>query len=282
MFKSIDLNKEYSTREEMIKDIVKHKSDIIAFKKSVIYKSVDKGQVSSGLFKGNVSKGLSVKDDYIQPIINTTNFLDSHLDNHIKGIWSKSLKEQKGRIRYSLDHSTKVTDVIAYPKDVSMSIIDTTFKELGYDYDSETQALAFEIPKSAIYNDVALKVIDKELPVQNSVSMQYVKIELAVNIDDEEYSEEYKLWLKHYPNLANKDFADEIGLMWIVSEAKIVNESSMVTQGSNSATPILYSKGEPTLLEMIDKMDTHKTKAADSTFDIINAISETKINLKNS
>lgn len=282
MFKSIDLDKEYNTREELIRDVVKNKSKIIAFKKSVIYKSVDKGQVSSGLLKDKVAKGISVKEDYIRPIINTTNFLDSHRDNHIKGIWSKTLKEQKGKIRYSLDHSTKVTDVIAYPKDVSMSVIDTTFKELGYDYEQETQALSFEIPKSAIHNEVALKVIEKELPVQNSVSMQYVKIELAVNLNEEEYADEYKLWLKHYPNVANKDFADEVGLMWIVSEAKIVNESSMVTQGSNSATPILYNKSEPTILEMIDNIDTHKKKAADSTFDIMNAISKTEINLKNS
>lgn len=262
----------------MIADIVKNKLDIIAHKKSVIYKSVDKGQIGAGFVNNTTSKAISVKDGYIQPIINTTNFLDSHLDNHVKGLWTKSIDEQKGRIRYSLDHSTKVTDVIAYPKDVSMLVVDTNFKELGYDYETDTQALAFLIKRDAIDNETAIKVIDNRLPVQNSVSMQYVKIELAVDSDDEDYKEENKAWKKHYPALANKDVADEQGIMWIVSEAKIVNESSMVTQGSNSATPILYSKAEPTILELIDKMDT-RMKAADSTFDIINAINEKKINL---
>ena len=281
MFKSIDLNKEFATKEEMIKAVFEKKAEIIAFKKSIVYKSFDKGQISSGVFSKATSKSITVKDGYIRPIINTTNFLDSHLDNHVKGIWNKSANEQNGKIRYSLDHSTKVADVIAFPKDVSISIINTTFKELGFDFDGDTQALAFEINKEDIQNEVALKVINKSLPVQNSVSMQYVKIELAVNSEDEDYAEAYKLWLKHYPKLANKEVADEKSMMWIVSEAKIVNESSMVTQGSNSATPILYPKNEPSLLEMINKMDTQGMKAAESTFDIMNAISKNNFNLKN-
>tara|TARA_R110000744_G_scaffold4934_5_gene17529 strand:+ start:165 stop:1004 length:840 start_codon:yes stop_codon:yes gene_type:complete len=273
IYKSIDLNKEFVTKEDMIKAVFEKKDEIIAFKKSVVYKSVDKGQVSGGVFNQTTSKGVAVKSGFFRPVINTTNFLDSHLDNHVKGIFVKSSKEQNGKIRYSLDHSTKIADVIAYPKDVEISVIDTTFKELGYDFDSPTQALVFDIAKTSIENDIALKVINKQLPVQNSVSMQYLKISLAINSEESEYVEEFKAWNKHYPKLANKEYADEIGMMWIVSEAKIVNESSMVTQGSNSATPILYRKNEPSVIDLIKAIDTQE-KAAESTFSIIDAINK--------
>jgi len=241
MYKSIDLNKEYKTKAEMIADVYKNKDKIIAFKKSIIYKSIDKGQLSSeGLITREVSKGIPTKEDYIYPVINTTNFVDSHLDNHQKGIWTKSIQEKQGKIRYSLDHSTKVADVIAYPKDVKIKAVDTTFKDLGYEYEQETQALVFEIRKDVIDNETALKVINKKLPVQNSVSMRYVKIDLAVDSEDKQYQAEKKEWDKIYSTVANKDFADENGIMWIVKEAEIVNESSMVTLGSNSATRMMY------------------------------------------
>ena len=244
MFKSIDLNKEFATKEEMFRAIKASKDNIIAFKKSIIYKSIDKGQISSFDTPELTTKGIETKDGFIHPIINTTNFLDSHLDNHQKGIWNKSIKDQQGKIRYSLDHSTKVTDVIAYPKDVTIRVEDTTFEGLGETYKGETQALIFDIDKNVIDNEVALKVITKQLPVQNSVSMQYVKIDLAVNSTDKDFKEEKKAWDKAITTTANKDFAEESGMMWLVKEAKIVNESSMVTQGSNSATPIIYGNSE--------------------------------------
>jgi|TARA_R110000824_G_scaffold323709_1_gene510632 hypothetical protein len=258
VYKSIDLNEDFDTKEEMIKAVFEKKADIIAFKKSIVYKSFEKGQLSAGLFNQATSKSILVKNGFIRPVINTTNFLDSHLDNHVKGLFVKSAKEQNGKIRYSLDHSTKIADVIAYPKDVQISIIDTTFKNLGYDYESSTQALIFDIDKTAIENDTALKVINKQLPVQNSVTMQYVQISLAINSEEEEYAEEFKTWKKHYPELANKEFADEMSIMWIVSEAKIVNESSMVTQGSNSITPILYTKD----IEIPELTEEQKTSNA--------------------
>jgi hypothetical protein len=244
MFKSIDLDKEFATKEEMFAEVKANKENIIAFKKSIVYKSIDKGQLSVNKALIVATKGIITKENFIYPVINTTNFLDSHLDLHQKGIWSRSSKDQQGKIRYSLDHSTKVADVIAYPKDVNIQVIDTTFKELGLDYTGDTQALVFEINKDVIDNAEALKVLNKQLPVENSVSMQYVKIELALNSEEKEYKAEKSLWDNRISSVANKEFAEEQGIMWIVTEAKIVNESSMVTQGSNSATPIIYGTSE--------------------------------------
>jgi hypothetical protein len=76
---------------------------------------------------------------------------------------------------------------------------------------------------------------DKE-DMQNSIRMQYVKIDLAFN--DEEYEDEYKVWKEVYPQISNKERADELGYFYAVRELKIVNEGSMVLFGSNDATPI--------------------------------------------
>ena len=240
MIKCLELNREFDSKAEMFKALKANKDNIINFKKSIVYKSIDKAQLSGFVDKSNVNKSIEVKENFIAPVINTTDFIDSHLDCHQKGIWNKSIKEQQGKIRYSLDHSPKVADVIAYPKDVNIRVEEISFKDLGYDYLGKTQALIFDINKDVIDNPTALKVITKGLPVQNSVSMQYVKIELAVDSEEKEYKEEKKLWDSSINSVANKEVAEESGYYWLVYEAKIVNESSMVTLGSNSATPILY------------------------------------------
>lgn len=268
MFKSIDLSREYTTKEEMFNDVFKNRDKIISFKKSIVYKSIDKGQVAEFNNAQTTVKGIDTKDGYIYPVINTTNFLDSHLDNHQKSIWNKSAKEQLGKIRYSLDHSTKVADVIAYPNDVEIKLIDTTFEDLGTEYKGETRALVFAIKEAVIDNEVALKVINKRLPVQNSVSMQYVDITLAMDSTAKEHKKEKKEWDDNINNVANKDFANEQGVMWLVKEAKIINESSMVTQGSNSATPIVYGNTEAaknsTSQHNEPSDDTHQDKSSNN------------------
>jgi translation elongation factor EF-Tu-like GTPase len=68
--------------------------------------------------------------------------------------------------------------------------------------------------------------------------MQYLKVDLAINDEGEDYKDEYKTWLEIYPKIANKERADDAGYFFAVRELKIVNEGSMVLFGSNDATPI--------------------------------------------
>ena len=74
--------------------------------------------------------------------------------------------------------------------------------------------------------------------------MRYVSFDLAINSEAEWDKEEKALWDKYYPVIANKELADERGYFWAVTEAKIV-EGSAVVMGSNSATPTLETKEEP-------------------------------------
>jgi len=246
MYKSIELNREFESKNDLFAALKVNAKKIIAIKKSQIFKSIDKGQITGQqIITRQASKGLSTKNGFIYPVINTTDFLDSHLDNHQKGIWNKSAKEQSGKIRYSMDHSSKIADVVAWPEDVSIKLETIDWVDLGFDYIGKTQALIFEIETNSIDNTEALKIINKQRPVENSVCMQYVNIELAINSEDKEYRTEKKLWDSVINDVANKDFANETGYMWIVKEAKIINESSMVTKGSNSATTTIYEIDEP-------------------------------------
>lgn len=243
MYKSIELNKEFATQAELFAALKANKKHIIVIKKSQIYKSIEKGQITGEqIITRELSKGLPTKKDYIYPVINTTDFLDSHLDNHQKGIWTKSVDEQQGKIRYSLDHSSKIVDVVAWPEEVKIKTEVLKWSDLGFDYVGETEALIFEINKNSIDNTEALKIINKKRPIENSVSMQYVIITLALNSTDKQYKEEKKEWDSKIDSVANKDFAMEQGVMWIVYEAKIVIESSMVTKGSNGATTTIYNE----------------------------------------
>jgi hypothetical protein len=78
----------------------------------------------------------------------------------------------------------------------------------------------------------------------HSVGMRYVKLDLAINSEAEWNKEEKAVWDKYYSLIANKDVADEKGYFWAVTEAKII-EGSAVVMGSNSATPTLNNKQEP-------------------------------------
>jgi hypothetical protein len=96
-----------------------------------------------------------------------------------------------------------------------------------------------------IFNEYANGLIN-----QHSVGMQYVKIDLAVNDEDEE--DEYKVWTDNIDSLGNKEEAEKLGYFWLVREAKLI-EISAVLLGSNSLTHTI----EP--LKDTQKTEPHKS-----------------------
>lgn len=249
MIHCIELNRDFETKEQMFKALCASKNNIIKLKKAAILKSSEKGQISSTTIKLETIKGLDVKENYVYPVINTTKYIDSHLDVHMDGIWSKSINENKGNLLYVNDHSLKVSDVIAWSEDVNAFVKNISWKSLGKDFEGETQALIYEIPINKIVNQQAKEVIESKRAVQNSVRMQYVKIELAVDSTAKEYQTEKKAWDNNITKVANKEVAEEVGYMWLVKEAKIEKEGSMVLFGSNDATPIISEPLKSTQIE---------------------------------
>jgi len=241
MIRCKELNHDFDTQLDMFKALHANKEKIIGLKQSTVKNS--EGFTSNfGVDKDIIKSIDGLEKGFIYPVINTTKYLDSHLDLHLDGIWKKSVGEQQGKVYYALNHDLSIGKIISYPADVEMFTKMVAWKDLGRTYDGETQALIFKTNLSDYSNADARNVIEKELPSQNSVRMQYVALTLAMNSDERKFVEERDTWEKHYAVIANKGVAEESKYFWAVSEAKIYKESSLVLEGSNDATPIIYVK----------------------------------------
>jgi hypothetical protein len=249
-------DKVFATKEELWEQLRINVNKLIAVKTAEIYKSHEKGAVTGRFIDklpDEMKRAFSMKDGFIYPVINCSNYMDSHRDVHFDDIWNKSVKDQQGKIFYCLNHDLELGKIIAWPQDVKMMIVSIPWGMLGKDYKGFTQALIYEIPKDKLDNADAVKAITDKRPVQNSVRMIYVKISLGMNSSAEEdvkYKEYYDKWIE---KIVNKDKVEELGYFWGVEEARIYKEGSMVLLGSNDATPVLIpddsSKEESTKVE---------------------------------
>lgn len=239
------LDMTFTSKEEMFKHLAKNVDKIIALKKANIYKSIDKGMAETAAFmpKTAVSDAIKAKlkmdDDMVYPVINTTNYLDSHSDVHFPGLWKKTLQDNVGKLYYVADHSLTLSCVIAYPENVNAKTVKMPWSMVGKSYEGETEALVFEIKEDALVHEKAKEAIEQKRPLQNSVRMRYVKIRFGMNSEAKEHVE-YKAYYDAKINeIANKEVVEEQGYFYGVEEAQIVKEGSMVLFGSNDATTIL-------------------------------------------
>lgn len=253
-----ELDKDFANKRDMFIALKENKDTIVGIKKSAVkfsdpisFTAKDISTVKSESSDSTVKIG-----DFIYPVINTTNYLDSHGDVHLDGIWNKSLTEQNGKVYYIINHELEIGKVISYPKDVTPMVMDMSWKELGLPYEGTTQALVFKARLTDKSNPDALKaIIDKEA-LENSIRMMYVSMKLCIDSNDEELKEEKKDFYNYLPIIANKEAAIERGYFWGITEAKIFKEGSAVLFGSNDATPILYN-----LDKDIDPDDSSQDKA---------------------
>ena len=124
-------------------------------------------------------------------VINTTNILDSHGDVHLKGIWNKSVKEQKNI--YLLQEHKMTFDHIITDK-VNASVQAMTWGDLGFDYEGKTEALVFNTEIDKGRNPYMFQQYSKGYVKEHSVGMRYVKISLAINSDKRYDEEEKEVW----------------------------------------------------------------------------------------
>ena len=245
-----------------IQELIENKATIIAQKKATIkhadacvYASLDSS--NENITKDSTIDTTDIDKFTVKAAINTTGILDSHGDVHIKGLWNKSLKENK-MIMHLQEHKMTFDAIISDGKDLKTSAKMMSFKDLGYNYDGDTQVLLFESTVKRSRNEEMFKRYAKGEVKNHSVGMQYVKLELAVN--NEEYKAEKAIWDKYISQVANRDYAEEKGYFWAVLEAKVI-EGSAVPLGSNSVTPTIEiqgaAKGTPEIIEPSN--DTRKS-----------------------
>lgn len=246
-------NQQFETKEQLFDALKSNKKTLIMTKKAT-EKRAD--AVSYGYVE-NISKNSATKDEIngglsdvstlnVKVVINTTNFLDSHGDVHINGIWKKSISDNNNKgFLHLQEHEREFDKVIS--DNAKGYVQSMTWKQLGLPYEGKTEALIFESTIDKKRNEFMLNQYANGWVKNHSVGMRYVNIELAIN-SEAEYDKEYKdLWDKYYPIVANKEVADERGYFWVVTEAKII-EGSAVVMGSNSATPTLENKSEADII----------------------------------
>jgi len=256
---------EFENKKDLFKYLATNQKSLIAQKKAII-KHADGLGIAYHVIteKGGANKAEANQSDpdtiKVRVVINTTNFLDSHDDVHLKGIWTKSLDENKNLLHLR-EHQMKFDYIISEGEDLKAYVKSYTWKELGYDFEGSTEALTFDSTVKRERNEFMFNQYQKGYVNNHSVSMQYVKLILAIN--DEDYATEFDAWEKYLPEVANKELAESRGYFWAVKEAKAF-EGSAVPRGSNSATPTLDNnlKTEPvksTQTDIEPSQDTQKS-----------------------
>lgn len=242
-----ELDKKFSSMDEMFFALKANTDKIIAVKKAAI-KDSDPVEYFFRESKEQVTKAAEptllkgVKDgDTIYPVINTTNWYDSHGDVHLDGIWDTTIQQQKGKLYYAINHELKIGSIISYPNEVEPMVKTMNWPDLGENYDGQTQALIFAAQVTDKSNKDAKKAIKAGVPLQNSVRMQYENMILCVDSPAKGLEQERMNFYEHLPKIANKDEVMKAGYYWGIKSAKIVKEGSAVLAGSNRVTPILYT-----------------------------------------
>lgn len=250
----------FETKKELYDFLVTNKESLIAQKCAVVkftdgfgsYTPVLKNEVGVATKSTNNENQTEVT---IKAVINTTGIMDSHDDVHIKGLWNKSLKENK-RIMMLQEHQSNQFDkIIASGDDLKASVKTYSWKDLGYDAEGETQALVFDATVKASRNEYMFNQYKSGYVDNHSVGMRYVKLGMAIN--DKDYAAEKALWDLHIGDVVNAKDAESQGYFWVVSEAKVI-EGSAVPNGSNPITPTISVKSQKDTLEDNEKMKAIK------------------------
>lgn len=238
LFKFLVENKDTLIAEKTMQ--VKN-SDGIAFSQ-VIFEA--DGKTMANKANGPVADLESKSSLFVQPVINTSNWLDTFLDVHIPGLWDKSLKENK-RIKHLQEHQMAFDKIISDGANLKAYTKDLTWKELGFNIQGKTEALIFDSNIVKTRNPFMFDQYGKGYVDNHSVGMRYIKLVMCVN--DENYGAEFEAWDKYYSEIVNPDMADKYGYFWAVTEAKCL-EGSAVPIGANVMTPTLNNnmgKSEP-------------------------------------
>jgi hypothetical protein len=233
--------KTFATKKEEIDYLVKHKKEIIEFKKAVVKHTTPTttDKESSSTFKAlSTSKEHDTENVIKRTVIgNTYNWLDSHGDVHLNGTFGKSISERQNKIWHLHDHEQKITAKVGIPSKIYEETVE--WSDLGIKKAGTTTALMMDSDIRKDYNSLIFQEYKDGNIDQHSVGMYYVKIDFAVN--DKDHKAEFKTWNDNIENIGNREKAEELGYFYAVKEAKLV-EISAVLQGSNELTPTIEAK----------------------------------------
>jgi hypothetical protein len=256
----MNFEEKFKSKEELFKFLVANKNQLIAAKKfemkcaDSFAHSIAHVYEKEGANKeeGETQDLLSQDTITAKLVINTTGLFDSHRDVHIKGLWKKSLKEIK--LMYHLQEHQMSFDHIISDR-VKASTENIAWKDLGADYEGETEALIFTSEIDKQRNEFMFYQYAKNYVRNHSVGMRYVQLFLCINSEEENHKGEKANWNKYIGEVANREEVEDVGYFWAVTEAKLI-EGSAVPMGSNWVTPTQSIKIEPSADTQEQEPDT--------------------------
>ena len=254
-----------------LEELYQNKSIVLAEKMNTLQKSepfsfcVKSIDVVEDTNKSTSSTSKDIDKIDLEIVVNSTNFIDSHSDVHLKGTFKKSARENK--TFYLLNnHQMNFENIIADSKNDNLKaeIKEIKASDLGFRSDKMVECLVFKATLSKERNPFMFEQYQKGYVLQHSVGMRYIKVDLAVNSEDEMWKDEKKTWDKYIDEVLNKDVAEHKGYFWAVQEAKFI-EGSAVPLGSNIYTPTIQieSKNEP-IIE-VTQTEIKKEPSSDDT-----------------
>jgi hypothetical protein len=191
-----ELNKNFPDKASMFAELKANKERLIGLKKAAIKNSDPVGFIVKG---SEIIKADIQPDDvpvgigsHIYPVINCTNWFDSHGDVHLDPIWDNSVKDNKGRLYYIINHELELGKVISYPDEVNAYVQSIPWTDLGQPYAGNTNALIFDCLLTEASNKDAAMAIMARKAIQNSVRMQYIEIILCIDDSSEGFEQEHQ------------------------------------------------------------------------------------------
>jgi hypothetical protein len=231
----------FDTRKELFSYLKANKSEVVEMKKAAMKKADSFGMTKTSSSSNSAVKMDSEESGSIDVINrdivgNTYLWLDTHGDVHAKGCFKKSISERAKKVFFLHDHEFKTTSRVGTFK--AISEVDIPWRDLGVDKNGITQALIANADIERKRNKQVFEDYKNEEIDQHSVGMYYVKIDLAMNSEEEEDKEEKALYDEYVVQLGNREDAEEKGFFWVVKEAKL-SEISCVLAASNVVTPTM-------------------------------------------
>lgn len=233
-------NKSFATKEEAFKELVLNKKTLLAAKKAVI-KHADaisyngNFQEKTEAIKAGNTDLRDVNTITVKAVSNAVNYFDSHGDVSMPGSWNRTAKNTKDGLHLQ-EHKMQFDKIIS--DEVKFSVEKMTWKDLGFDYEGETEVLMMESKVHKEDNPYMFERYIKGKVKNHSSGLRYVNIGLAINSEEKWAREEKEIWDKYIDQIVNKDEVEEAGYFWTVFEQKII-ENSAVPKGSNPATPTI-------------------------------------------
>lgn len=249
----------FENKAETIDFLLKNKKSILQQKKNEVktisldYFNLDnsKNEAVKSIFNGISDKDTET-EIYRTLAISNTKYIDSHSDVHWDGCFTKSLKENSKNLYLNENHEQGFRAIICYPTDLKVYNRLVFWRDLGYNDSGATDVLFYDATIKQQNNAFMFDLYKRDLVTNHSIEMRYIDIVMCLqpqSTEDVDDGAEREAWNKYYPEIVNKNVADELGYFFVVKELKILGAAA-VPRGSNNRTPAFKSE-ELTEIEII-------------------------------